>query len=598
MTDLLVGLAFTIGTFFILLLLYFVYIFQDKRTGIKARLYKYAIIINAVLILSELVSSYLLYDELMPKFGEHLLKFHWYTGIAYFYMFYFYSDSHLRNIDDITLKEYFWKRKEGKIITIITVIATIVYCFIPFKDLDYHALSYLPGMPAYFVFAYAVIIVIITFFKYIRKKNKTRNEKFFIVLFVMVPTIDLGLQLIWLTVAFSPTLMAFLLMGCYFLLENPDLYVTNELEESKKQLENDTTHKKIGTINKARYVIDDLYNITNTIYNNVNNNDKESYKKMIKDNIYALIDSIYDLENSFNILSLSNDSSVQEDEYSTETLLTKLYTYSTYKANNKNLKISFDIDQFLPISLFGDSIIVYQLLLFTLNQAIKNTDIGKIILKLKCNFSNDSVYLNIEISDTGNGISKDKVDLINNLNDNTNNNPELEVYNVSKKYVSLLKGNYNISSVSNVGTVVSISFSQKIINQAKIGEFKPTIIDYKLNLSNKKILIVDNNPEDLILILKKYNIKYEAVKSFTECINKLKIDDSFDTVFVDSNIGNKGENIAKTIKSLLANKPIKVIGISPNYIYENRKMLYSQDYDYIVYRPYNKFDMNDILKKI
>ena len=46
MRDLLVGLAFTIGTFFVLLLLYFVYYFQDRRTGIKADLYRYAIIIN------------------------------------------------------------------------------------------------------------------------------------------------------------------------------------------------------------------------------------------------------------------------------------------------------------------------------------------------------------------------------------------------------------------------------------------------------------------------------------------------------------------------------------------------------------------------
>ena len=134
MSDLLVGLAFTIGTFFILLLLYFVYIFQDKRTGIKAKLYKYAIIINAVLIISELISSYLLYDVLMPKFGEYLLKFHWYTGVAYFYFFYFYADSHLRNIEEISVTDYLWKRKEGKIVTILTLIFTVVYCFIPFKE--------------------------------------------------------------------------------------------------------------------------------------------------------------------------------------------------------------------------------------------------------------------------------------------------------------------------------------------------------------------------------------------------------------------------------------------------------------------------------
>ena len=42
MRDLLVGLAFTIGTFFILLLLYFVYYFQDRRTVYNKR-YNYNI---------------------------------------------------------------------------------------------------------------------------------------------------------------------------------------------------------------------------------------------------------------------------------------------------------------------------------------------------------------------------------------------------------------------------------------------------------------------------------------------------------------------------------------------------------------------------
>ncbi len=57
MTDLLVGLAFTTGAFFILLLLYFVYYFQDRRHGLKAKLYRGAIIVNAVLIISEFISS-------------------------------------------------------------------------------------------------------------------------------------------------------------------------------------------------------------------------------------------------------------------------------------------------------------------------------------------------------------------------------------------------------------------------------------------------------------------------------------------------------------------------------------------------------------
>ena len=120
MTDLLVGLAFTIGTFFTLLLLYFVYFFQDRRNGLTSVLYRYIIIESIVVIVSELISSFLLYDKFSPTIGVILLKFHWFTGILYFYLFYFYVSAHFNNIQDVSVKDYLFKNKEGKIIGIIT----------------------------------------------------------------------------------------------------------------------------------------------------------------------------------------------------------------------------------------------------------------------------------------------------------------------------------------------------------------------------------------------------------------------------------------------------------------------------------------------
>ena len=599
MSDLLVGLAFTIGTFFILLLLYFVYIFQDKRTGIKAKLYKYAIIINAVLIISELISSYLLYDELMPKFGEYLLKFHWYTGVAYFYFFYFYADSHLRNIEEISVTDYLWKRKEGKIVTILTLIFTVVYCFIPFKDLDYHALSYLPGMPAYSVFGYAVAIVMVTFFKYLRKKNKTKNEIYFIILFVSVPTIDLGLQLIWLTVAFSPTLMAFLLLGCYFLLENPDLYVANELEKAKKELELINTHKKEVMAQKSKDCINDVLSVAQSNYEAINNSDLDSYMNNLNMNIYSLIEIIYDIENNLNMLIINDNKNVIEDyEYNTSTLLNKLYNYAEYKANAKNLKIVFDIDQFLPISLSGDVNIVYQILLNSLCTAINNTEIGKITLKIRCNFNNNLASLHIDIFDTSNGLTQEEVKMIN--ESNPIDDKKYEKYNISKQYVSYLRGDYKVSSVYGAGATISMAFSQKIVNSAKSGEFTPKTINYNFNLSNRKILIVDNNALELVNLFKKYNISCETVSTFDECINKLKTDETYTTVFLNPIINPNDNEIAKSIKSLMTTHsvPNKVIVLAQNYLSGSRKNYMSLGYDNILIRPYNKYDFDELIRKI
>ena len=600
MTDLLVGLAFTTGAFFILLLLYFVYYFQDRRNGLKAKLYRGAIIVNAVLIISEFISSYLLYDKLSPTLGIILLKFHWYTGVAYFYFFYFYVDAHLKNVDNLSMKEFLWTRKEGKIISIITIVFTLGYIFIPFGELDYHALSYLPGFPAYSVFAYAVVIVMTTFFKYLKKKNKTKAEIAFVILFVSIPTLDLILQLIWLNIAFSPTLCAFLLLGCYFLLENPDLYVANELQEAKNIIEYTSKHKNTIISEKAGDLINGLYNNIMSSYNIINNEDKEVSKQTLNRNILDISNMVEDMQNILNISIIDEDiTKIEEVEYQTSTLLTKLYDYSVKSIGNKNVKVVYDIDQFLPISLYGDVDMIYQLLRTCMNNSIQNTNVGKIQVKITCNFSNDRVGLNIEISDTGMGLKEEEIASIDKiLEDEENDISKAYNYYIIKKYVAYLNGKYSLNSSFGIGTTVSLFFTQKIANQSNTGEFKLQELKYDYNLENKKILVVDNNPNDLINILNKYNAKCEVVSSFDECINKIKLDETITTIFINTDIDPSNTTIVSTIKPIMVDNNHKIIAVSTNAVSGNRKKYINEGYDLYITKPLNEYDFNEIMRNI
>ena len=600
MTDLLVGLAFTIGTFFILLILYFSYYFQDRRTGIRPQLYRYAIIINAVLIISELISSYLLYDKLSPIWGEILLKFHWYTGIAYFYIFYFYNICYLEEINEIDKKELFWKRKDGKAITIITILFSLLYFVIQFKGLDYHALSYLPGMPAYIVFAYAVVIVMVTLFKYLKRKNKTRYEIAFVLIFVLVPTIDLLLQIIWLNIAFSPTFMAFLLLGCYFLLENPDLYVAKELELSKQALENINSHTSTIMTKKAKMESSKMLKIAQSNYEVLNNTDDNSSKDIIHNNVYATFDIIAEYQSILDMLVLDEDiKRIDNYVYSTDILLTKLYDYSVKKIGDKDIQLSFDIDPFLPRKLYGSENILYDALFYSLSCAISNTTSGNITFRLKCNFSNNYVQLVIDIVDSGNALTNDEITKINN---NTFDNDEIdkyEQYSIAKRFITYLNGVYNVTNNFKSGSTISISVSQSIIDSSKIQEFTPIEIDYNLDRSNRKILVVDSNPFGLVYMLKKYKLNIESVSSYEECINKIKSDDSFTTIFINAN--QQKDDTVKSLKSILPehqNVDNKIILVSSNATPGVRTKYLALGYDYYITKPFSEYELDDIIKNI
>ena len=602
MTDLLVGLSLTIGVFFILLLLYFVYLFQDKRTGIIADLFKAQVIIDAILIISELISSYLLYDKLSPTIGEILLKIHWYTGIAYFYCFYFYADAHLNNIENITKKEYFWKRKEGKIITIITIITTVVFCIVQFGDLNYHALSYLPGYPAYTVFAYATVLVLILFFKYLFKKNKSKNQILFMFLFLLAPLLDLVLQIIWQNVAFSPTFVAIILIGSYFLLENPDLYVANELEKIQKNLEAINIHRK-GIIRiKSQNVVNELYGVVNSNYNVINNKNKEQSKQIINNNTESIIDLVYDMENIFNMLIINENKNVIENyDYSSIILLSKLYNYSLNRVKGKNVEIVFDIDQFLPITLNGNKFIVYQILLYSMYIATKNTSEGNVSLKIDCNFTNNQVIINIKIDDDGIPFNEDIINQINADYKSIVEDSFIENFVIIKEYVSYLNGSFRVIPSNTKGNTISISFVQNISNPTKIGEFKPYEINYNLDFTGRKVLIIDSHPEDVIKMIKKYNINYETSSSFDEGVNKLKIDNTYTTVLLNLDLVQNNNEAVNAIKLVMVDHPgikNKVMALSSNMLVTTRTNIFKEGFDCYVMKPYNKYDFDEMIKKI
>lgn len=602
MTDFFVGLIFTIGVFFIILLLNFVYIFQDKRSGIKAFLFKALLIIDVILIISELFSSFCLYDKKAPVLGEILLKFHWYTGVVFFYIFYFYANAHLNNIENMTKIECFWKRKISKILTIVTLIVSIVFFVVQFGELDYHALSYLPGLPAYIVFGYATIIVIILFFEYLFKKNKTKNQMIFMLVFLSAPVYDVVLQVVWINVAFSPTFIAFILMGAYFLLENPDLYVANALEKTKKELETFNNHRKKIIGQKSKNVVNELYGVVNSNYNVINNNNLEQSKQILSNNIDSITDLVFDVENIFNMLIINeNRSVIEEYDYDSILLLSKLYNFSLNKAKNKNIEVSFDIDQFLPITLKGNKFIVYQILLYSMYVSLNNTNEGKVSLKIKCDFTNNQVILNINITDNGIPFSNDIINQINADYTNIVDDSLIENYIIIKQYISYLNGRFNVIPNNTIGNTISMSFVQNISNSTIIGEFKPYEINYNLDFNGRKILIIDDQPEALIRIIKKYNINYESSLSYDEGINKLKIDNTFTTVLLNIDLVQNNNDVVNAIKLVMVDHPgikNRIIALSSNMLITTRTQIFKEGFDCYIMKPYNKYDFDEMIKKI
>lgn len=84
-----------------------------------------------------------------------------------------------------------------------------------------------------------------------------------------------------------------------------------------------------------------------------------------------------------------------------------------YRAKEKGNKLTFHVDENVPHSLLADRNIINQILLNLVGNSIKFTKNGKIHIQLQAErLDGDNCQLYFEVSDTGIGIAKDKIDTV------------------------------------------------------------------------------------------------------------------------------------------------------------------------------------------
>jgi PAS domain S-box-containing protein len=80
------------------------------------------------------------------------------------------------------------------------------------------------------------------------------------------------------------------------------------------------------------------------------------------------------------------------------------------KIQEKNLKLIVEYDKKIPVVLVGDSVRLHQIILNLVSNAVKFTSTGKITVKVKMvTEDTEKVGIKFSISDTGIGVSKDKI---------------------------------------------------------------------------------------------------------------------------------------------------------------------------------------------
>ncbi|MFA6191736.1 MAG: response regulator [Sulfurimonas sp.] len=209
-----------------------------------------------------------------------------------------------------------------------------------------------------------------------------------------------------------------------------------------------------------------------------------------------------------------------------EDVLEHLADLSVIKAQDKGLELLFDVGMDVPSGLIGDSLRLGQVIVNLVNNAIKFTEKGEIIICIhKIADESDGVRLLFEIKDTGIGLTQEQQNSLFNAFSQADASTTRKYggtglgLSVSKKLVEIMQGEIGVASKIGEGSNFHFTAKFGVQNEQRNLLMSPE------DVKNLRILVVDDNAsarEILQSMLTSLKLDVTAVSSGHEAIGELE----------------------------------------------------------------------------
>lgn len=143
------------------------------------------------------------------------------------------------------------------------------------------------------------------------------------------------------------------------------------------------------------------------------------------------------------------------------------------RLKDKNVELILDISPDIPHKLFGDNIRIKQVLLNIANNAVKFTSKGQVVIRMfHIPLSENMINLCIDVEDTGIGIKQEDLGKLfksfQQLDSKRNRNIEGTGLGlaISRNLIELMRGEMNVESEYEKGSIFSFSLPQKVIDSS------------------------------------------------------------------------------------------------------------------------------------
>ena len=578
----LVSVIFEICSLIFVILLNITY--KTKKFNVKLcnRIYNYLIIDQIMMLLFEISSAIIFGQTSNIIINNISLRFTWITGIIFFYLLYMYSFTFINGVNYKNIKDVIRSFIEPKIFTILTLVATIVFFALPFKEMTMETYNY---------------------------------EKMSIWSALLLVLLIVPLQIIYPKILFIGMGTSLQLFFVYFLIENPDLRLIEELDTLKYTIDRSSKAKSDFLSNMSHEIrspMNAIIGFSETILN-----DKDFEKEKVLNDISHIKSSSKNLLDIINnILDISKietgSDTLEEKEYSLASHIIDWSGIVETRLENKNIKFLLDVDKTIPVKLYGDATKVFQVVLNVLTNAVKYTEVGRIRMVIaKEEINSREIKLKFKVSDTGFGIKKEDYDKVfqkfSRLDSATTNEIEGTGLGLvlTKKYAQLMGGDIWFESEYGAGTTFYFEIPQKIVDPTPMGDITEKIEDDSnkvlINCAGLKALIVDDDELNLKVtkrLLGAYNFDIEVLSNPEECIYKFKNGEHYDIIFLDHIMPKvNGVELMKTLKGLKGYYVPPIIMLTANAIAGVKEMYLKEGFDDYISKPIDINELDKVINK-
>ena len=309
--------------------------------------------------------------------------------------------------------------------------------------------------------------------------------------------------------------------------------------------------------------------------------------------------------------------------YRLDELLSDIARIIHARLYGKDVKFIIEGNGDVPISYFGDSLRIKQILLNLLGNAVKFTKEGEIILSVSATPGKEEVMvLHFDVSDTGIGIKKEDQDRLFNEFTQVDSRKNRKIQGtglglaIAKNFARMMHGDVTLESEYGKGSTFHVVIDQKVVDETPFdfgifdalgqgmlpaeGEGNKSINEFVC--PDARILIVDDNQVNLKVakgIIGSYQAHIELSESGFDALKRIQDGETFDILFIDHMMPEMdGVETVNRIRSLNSDyaRNVPIIALTANAAGEDKKLFLDAGMNDLLIKPIDTHSLAQIMR--